>query len=124
MSDDVERRLLELEEGFWRSSTDAAYYEEHVSDDALLVFPYGVGVMDKPMVLYTVGANDRGWETFEMSEVSVLRLGEGAAMLVYQVSAVEAGDGDAFEAIVSSGYAQRGERWLLAFHQQTLAERQ
>lgn len=117
---DLTAKLEQLERGFWDSSTDTAFYGDHMADDAVMVFPYGVGAMDKQEVLYAIGANREEWSSYELSNVQVVELGEGAAVITYKVVA-ERTDADPFKAYVSSTYVRRDGVWILAFHQQTLA---
>lgn len=120
MSDDLAAELLALEQGFWGASTDPSYYEEHVAEEAVMIFPYGVGPMDKRQVLYTVGANAEGWDAYELSEVHVVPLCADAALITYRAVAERGGD-DPFEAFVASAYVRANGDWLLVFHQQTLS---
>ena len=121
MSENLEEQLLEMEHAFWQASTDPDFYRKHVAEDVVLVFPYGVGAMDKKMVLYTIGANTEEWENYEISEVGAVSLAEDAALITYKVSAERAVGDEPFEAFVSSVYIRSDGPWLLAFHQQTLA---
>jgi hypothetical protein len=41
------------------------------------------------------------------------------AVLSYEASAKRGASGEAYHALVSSGYVKRGGEWKLAFHQQT-----
>ena len=120
MTDDLTAELLALENAFWEGATDADLYREAVADDAVFVFPYGVGAMDKQMVIYAIGANDEDWLSHELTSVQVVPLGDDAAVIAYKAEA-ERPDDEPFKAWVSSTYVRRDGRWLLAFHQQTLA---
>ncbi|MCJ7724882.1 MAG: hypothetical protein MUP76_00630, partial [Acidimicrobiia bacterium] len=75
MTNDLTAELLHLEHRFWEASTDPDFYREHVAEEAVLVFPYGVGAMDKSMVLYTVGANAEEWVSHQFDDVYVVALG-------------------------------------------------
>lgn len=120
MTDDLTAELLEMEHRFWAAATDPDFYREHVADDAVMVFPYGVGAMDKDMVIYAVTASTEEWASHELEEVRVVPIGDDAAVITYQASADGAAD-RRFEAFVSSIYVRREGRWMLVFHQQTLA---
>lgn len=120
MSDTLTAELLEMEHRFWKGSTDPGTYREHMADDAVMVFPYGVGAMDKQMVVYTVGANPEEWASWDFAGVNVVPLGDDAAVITYRVHA-ERADAAPFEAFVSSAYVRRDGHWVLAFHQQTPA---
>ncbi|MBU1493623.1 MAG: nuclear transport factor 2 family protein [Actinobacteria bacterium] len=120
MTDDLTAELTALEKGFWEASTDPGFFGEHLADEAVMVFPYGVGAMDKAMVLYTIRANAEEWASVEFADARVVRLGEDAAVITYKVTA-ERNDDEPFKAFTSSTFVRRDGRWLLAFHQQTLA---
>ena len=120
MSDDLNAELLALEHRFWEASTDADFYREHLADEVLLVFPYGVGAMDKEMTVYTINASSEGWISHEFEEVQVVPIGDDAAVITYK-GIGERPDDEPFKAYVSSTYLRRDGRWLLIFHQQTLA---
>jgi hypothetical protein len=120
MVEDLADELLRLERGFWDASTDADWYDEHVAQEGILVFPYGVGAMDKRQVLYTIRANDEEWDAYHFEDVKVIPLSGDAAVITYKATA-ERADSDPFKAYVSSTYVRADGGWLLAFHQQTLA---
>lgn len=120
MAEDLTEELLSLERGFWGASTDPDYYEEHVAEEAVMVFPYGVGAMDKAQVLYTIRANEEGWDSYELDDVRVVPLSDDTAVITYRATAAR-GDSDPFEAFVSSTYVRANGDWLMTFHQQTLS---
>lgn len=120
MAENLETQLLEMEHAFWEASTDPGFYEEHVADDAVLVFPYGVGAMDKEMTIYAVTSNEGQWESHEFEDVRVMPFGEDAGLITYRATATRAGDEGEFNVQVSSAYVQRDGAWKLVFHQQTL----
>ncbi len=120
MTDDLTNELMALERGFWEAATDRDFFREHLADEAVMVFPYGVGAMDKAMVLYTIRADVEAWTSLEFTEEQVVRLGDDAAVITYKVAAGRSDD-EPFKAFISSTYVRRDGNWLLAFHQQTLA---
>ena len=120
MAEDLETQLLEMEHAFWEASTSTDFYEEHVADDAVLVFPYGVGAMDKEMTIYAVNSNEGHWESHEFEDVKVVPFCEDAGLITYRAKAIRVGDEGAFKVQVSSAYMRRDGAWKLVFHQQTL----
>jgi len=118
--DDLNAELLALEHRFWEASTDVDFYREHLADEAVLVFPYGVGALDKGMIAYTINASSEEWISHEFEEVQVVPIGDDAAVITYKAIG-ERPDDEPFEAYISSTYIRRNGRWLLVFHQQTLA---
>jgi len=120
MAESMEQQLLELEHAFWEASTDPDFYREHVAEDAVLVFPYGVGAMDKEMTIYAVNSNEGQWESHEFRDVTVMPFGDDAGLITYRAKATRIGDEGTFRAQIASAYARRDGAWKLVFHQQTL----
>lgn len=114
----VERDLIELEHRGWRalcSPDGASYYRGHLTEDALMAFPFGV--MDREEALAAM-ASTRPWATYEISEARVVSLGQDSGVVVYRVRAQRDGD-EPFSAVMSSTFVRRGGDWRLAFHQQS-----
>ena len=108
--------LLALEEAFWRAAGDRNRYSDHLSDDAVHVFP-GWGVAEREAVLAGV-ASAPPWERFEIEDPRVLGLGEDAAALVYTCRAQRAGE-IPYAAAITSVYRRSNSHWELVVHQQT-----
>jgi hypothetical protein len=113
---DLKARLLELESEFWKS--DEAFYDEHLSEDALMVFPEPVGVMDRDEILRSVAAGPR-WAALRMLDARLLRLSEQSVVLAYKAEGTRQGEGKAYRTLASSVYVMSGQDWKLAFHQQS-----
>jgi hypothetical protein len=112
----MDRAILEtLENQFW--SGDAAFYNEHLARDALMVFAEPVGVMTREHVISAVAASTR-WAEVSFEQVRFVELDANAAILSYMVRARQR-DGAEYTALLSSTYVRRGGRYWLAFHQQT-----
>ena len=120
MAENLETQLLEREHALWEAATDTGFYEEHVADEAVLVFPYGVGAMDKEMTIYAVNSNEGQWESHEFEDVKVFPFGEDAGLITYRAKGNRVGDEGAFKAQISSVYERRHGAWKMIFHQQTL----
>jgi hypothetical protein len=113
---ELARTLLALEEDFWRASGDRDRYEANLAADAVHVFP-GWGIADPDRVLSAVEAVEP-WETFEIEDAKVVRLGDDAAAIVYHARARRAGQPEYVAAIISV-YRRRDDAWELVLHQQT-----
>jgi ketosteroid isomerase-like protein len=111
-----EPSLLDLEEAFWRAAGDRARYEERLAADAVHVFP-GWGVTEREAALDAV-AQAEPWEKFTIDQGRVVLLGEGAAALVYRVTAQRTGAAP-YEAAITSVYRRTADGWELVVHQQT-----
>jgi hypothetical protein len=113
---EAEEALLALEEQFWKE--DATFYREHLTADAVLVFPDPVGVLTKEETVQAVAEAPR-WARVRMSDVRVVRLADDAAVLTYRAEAERDAQGSRYEALASSAYVFHDASWKLAFHQQT-----
>ncbi len=108
--------LLEQERAFWRAAGDRDRYASGLTDDAVHVLP-GLGVADRGSVLDGVGAASP-WDAFALEQPELLRVGDGAAALVYTARATRDGVGT-YVAAVTSVYRRTPDGWKLVVHQQT-----
>ena len=82
-------RLLELEQAFWKA--DAAWYDERLTEDALMVFPEPAGILGREAVLKSVAEAPR-WASVDITEPVVVPLNTGAMLVVYLAVARRAGE--------------------------------
>lgn len=111
--DDTE--LLDLERAFWTS--DARFYEEHLTPDCVMVFPE-MGLLERSAVLEGLEGGSR-WRSVSMSDSVVKRPSPGLAILSYEAQAMRDGHDAPHRAFVSSVYVETAGGWKLAFHQHT-----
>ena len=111
----MEAQLLELERKFWRAAGDADFYRGRFADDGRCVF--GFGILDKEATIASMAAASP-WTGVEFTDVSVVTLAPGAAVLTYAATANREGQ-EEYEATVTSVYAVRDGEWQLVTHQQT-----
>jgi uncharacterized protein (TIGR02246 family) len=114
---DVAREIEELERRGWQALSGpdgAAFYEDAMADDGLMVFP-GM-VMDKATAIATI-REVKPWATYELSDVR-LAADVNAALITYRAKAQRAGQPE-YKAVMSSVYVRRDRRWLLLLHQQS-----
>ena len=112
--------LVRLEREGWEalaSGRGGAYYREHLADDALMAFAFGV--MSREDAIAAIEAAPP-WSSFEIAEPRAVRLTDDSGVLVYGVTAQRAGD-EPYRATISSTFVRRDGAWRLAFHQQTPA---
>jgi hypothetical protein len=114
--DDLEV-LLKIEERFWKS--DAEFYRQSMTDDAVMVFPLPAGVLSREPAIEAVGRGPR-WSQVRMDNVKAVRLSNEAVLLTYEAHAERAAG--RYATLASSAYARRDGAWKLAFHQQTPIE--
>jgi hypothetical protein len=110
----LQDRLTALEREFWGG--DAAFYDEHLSDDALMVFPEPVSIMNRDETVRSIADAPR-WSDVRMEDVRMVPLTATAAVLTYRATA-RRGDDAPYLARASSVYVERDGMWTLAFHQQ------
>jgi hypothetical protein len=112
--------LLGLEREGWEalsSGRAGAYYREHLTDNALMAFPFGVMTRDE-----AIGAMESAppWSMFEIHDARVVTLTADSGVLVYRAVAQRTGEAPYF-ALVSSTFVRVRTAWKLAFHQQSPA---
>lgn len=115
---DFDVDLLALERQGWQALADGRggdYYREHLADDALTAFPFGV--IGRAAVIEAM-EQAPPWVSFELADAKVVELTEDSGVVVYRATAQRAGQRQ-YVAMISSTFVRRGGRWLLAFHQQT-----
>jgi len=112
-------RLVDLERGFWTGDGD--FYRGNLTDDAVMVFPDPVGVLDRRSIVESISAASR-WNNVEIGAPACVRVADGAALLTYRATAGREGQ-PPYEALASSLYVERGGAWRLAFHQQTPSDK-
>ena len=110
------RALLALERRFWKG--DAAFYERHLSADAVMALPVAAGILRRDQIVSSVAAAPR-WTQLRIVNPRVVRLSDTSAMLTYRAQASRDGDPAPYLAVASSAYVLAGGEWQLAFHQQT-----
>lgn len=111
-----DNELLVLEEASWRSAGDRERYAEHLSADAIHVFPKW-GLAERDAVLAGVADAD-AWQSFTIEDPQALAVGEDAVALVYRACARRRGE-QLYVAAITSVYRRRDGAWELVLHQQT-----
>ena len=114
---DVAREIEALERRGWEALSGpngASFYEEVMAADGMMVFP-GM-VLDKSTAISTI-RDVQPWSSFELSDVRVAT-DDKAALVTYRATAQRAGQAE-YEAVMSSVYVRRHDRWLLLLHQQS-----
>jgi uncharacterized protein (TIGR02246 family) len=114
---EMAREVEELERRGWEALSGpdgAAFYDDAMADDGLMVFP-GM-VMDKSTAIATI-REVQPWATYELAEVRVA-VDANAALITYRAKAQRASQPE-YEAVMSSVYVRRDGRWLLLLHQQS-----
>lgn len=116
----LEQELIEVEREGWRalsSSGAGDYYREHLTENAVMAFGFGVISRDE-----AIEAMDSAppWSSFELRAPRVVALTEDSGVVVYSVVACREGQAP-YSAVVSSTFVRQDGVWKLAFHQQTPA---
>jgi Domain of unknown function (DUF4440) len=114
----VEQELIQVERRGWDalcSDNAATYYREHLTEDALMAFPFGL--MDREEALRAMAAAEP-WSRYDMQDPRVVSLGPDAGVVVYTVTAQRQGQ-EPFTAVLSSTFVRRDGEWKTAFHQQS-----
>jgi hypothetical protein len=112
--------LLGLERQGWKalsSGRAGEYYREHLADDALMAFPFGV--MTRKEAIDAMESAPP-WSMFEIHDARVVALTPDSGVLAYRAVAQRTGEAPYF-AIISSTFVRVRGTWKLAFHQQSPA---
>lgn len=107
-----------LERRGWEalSSPDgAAFYDDLMADDGVMVFP-GL-VLDKSATIRAI-AGERPWASHELADVRVIEATPDSGMVTYRATSQRKGE-DPYRALMTTVYARRDGRWRLILHQQT-----
>ena len=116
---ELEKRLLDIERKLW--TNDAVFYESHLIDESLLVFPE-TGVITRSVAVDAIlaeNAEGRRWTEVQFDDVRSLQLANDAALLTYRVTGRWEHEEAKSLALASSVYVERDGAWKLAIHQQT-----
>jgi hypothetical protein len=109
--------LEQLERSGWEALSGpdgAAFYEDAMADEGLMVFP-GM-VMTKPEAVAAIRAAPP-WRRFSLSNIRTTT--DGCAGLVTYTANAERDPGTTYTATMSSVYVRRAGRWRLLLHQQS-----
>ena len=112
----TEKDLLALEKKFWTG--DTKFYRDNVDDSALIAFgPDMAGVMSNKEIASSAGQGNR-WKNLDIKFKGLIEPADDVAILSYEANATRS-NGEAYAALVSTGYARRDDGWKMVFHQQT-----
>jgi hypothetical protein len=117
ITDDLPARLLHEEHAGWQAILEGRggeYYQRTMTKDALVIVPGGVFNRNS---IATSFAQATPWDSYELREPAVIRLGERAGVLVYRASA-RRGD-ETVELNMSTTYLFEDGGWCVAAHQQS-----
>ena len=112
--------LIDVERAGWEalsSGRGGAYYREHLTEDALMAFSFGVMTRDEAIAGMESAPP---WASYEIKDPRVVELTEDSGVVVYAVEARRDGQ-EPYSAVVSSTFVRQDGAWKLAFHQQTPA---
>ncbi|MCU1441960.1 MAG: hypothetical protein JWQ59_110 [Cryobacterium sp.] len=117
ITDDLPARLLHEEHAGWQAILEGRggeYYRMTMTRDALMVVPGAV--INREQVAASF-ATAPPWDSYELREPAVIRLGERAGILVYRARAVRGNE--TVELRMSTTYLFEDGGWCIAAHQQT-----
>jgi hypothetical protein len=111
--------LLDLERSAWDALSSegeaAAFYEDVLAHDVLMLLPGGMVIDDRDQVLASM--QGAAWSSYELADERVLDLGPSSAVVAYKATARR--DGKDYTALFNSTYIREDAGWKLALHQQT-----
>jgi hypothetical protein len=112
------KELLDLEKGFWTG--DAAYYAAHADAECLVAFPQMAQAISNADLAKTASKPHR-WRDLDIDVKGMVEPGSDIVMLTYEAHATRE-NGEAYDALVSTGYVHRVNGWKMMFHAQTPLE--
>ncbi|WP_139415949.1 nuclear transport factor 2 family protein [Agromyces laixinhei] len=120
ITDDLPARLMHEEHAGWRAIVEGRggeHYQRAMTRDALMVVDGAM--LGRDEILDAFRSGPPPWESYELHEPAVIRLGDRAGILVYRAVA-RRGD-DTVNLRMSTTYLNEGGSWRVAAHQQTAA---
>jgi hypothetical protein len=111
-------RLIALEHEGWDALVAGAggrYYREHLTDDALMAFPFAV--LTRAATIEAMESAP-AWERYAIRDPQVVALSDDGGIVVYEVVAQRPGE-EPYAAVVSTTFVRDGDVWKVAFHQQS-----
>lgn len=119
ITDDLPARLLHEEHAGWRAilaGRGGAHYARSMTRDGIMIVEGAVLGRDDMMTSF---ASTPPWDSYEIHEPAVVRLGDHAGILAYRAVA-RRGD-DVANLRMSTTYLYDDGAWHVAAHQQTPA---
>ncbi|MER8506615.1 hypothetical protein [Mesorhizobium sp. M0199] len=107
--------LLDIEKGFWTG--DADYFKANADTECLVAFPQMARVMSNADLAKTATEPNR-WRDLDIDLKGIIEPGSDIVMLTYEARATRQ-NGEAYAALVSTGYVHRVNGWKMMFHAQT-----
>lgn len=119
ITDDLPARLIHEERTGWQAILEGRggeHYRESMTRDGLMIVPGAVLGRDQVAASF---AGVAPWDSYEMHQPAVIRLGDHAGILVYR--AVAKRGAETVELNMSTTYVFHDGGWCVALHQQTPA---
>lgn len=107
--------LLDIERGFWSGGAD--YFKANADTECLVAFPQMARVMSNSDLAATATDPNR-WRDLDIDLKGIIEPGSDIVMLTYEARATRQ-NGEAYAALVSTGYVHRVNGWKMMFHAQT-----
>ncbi len=119
-SDSVEAQIVALEKSAFEAwkNKDRKFFEDHMSEAGQYLDSNGVG--GKAQYVKAIINNNCTVSSYSLDNTKVTMLSEDVALLTYRYAhnAVCGGSPEASPLWSSTLYVKRGDKWLIAFHQE------
>ena len=115
---ELRHTLVSTETAGWQALSDgtgADFYDQHLTADAIMVFPFGV--LARQQSIESIRAAPP-WATFAIEEPRIVELDNDSAILTYRATAQRQGEAP-YSALMTTVFVWSEGRWMTAFHQQT-----
>ena len=113
---ELQDRLLDIERKLWTGGPEE--YHRHLDQDCLIAFSDDMAGVSTRDQIASSAADSPRWRDLDLDPRGLIRPSDDVALLTYRASA-RRGEGERYEALVSSCYMRRDGDWRMVFHQQT-----
>lgn len=106
--------LWQIERRLWLDGAD--FFADHMADDALMVFPDPVGILEGEAIVEGLRHAPR-WSSVDMEEQTTVER-DGGVILAYRATGQRNGQ-EPYKAFCMSVYEPKAGGWRITAHQQT-----
>lgn len=103
--------LMEMEKGFWNALDNPTFYHDNMAKDALAVIGGEVKTRDDAVAM--TRETPMKWDSIRFQNPRFVQITDDTAAVTYEASA-DQNTGERYAATITSVYAKRDGKWLLA----------
>lgn len=107
----TQNELMEMEKGFWNALDNPTFYNDNMAKDALAVIGGEVKTHDDAVAM--TREMPMKWDSIRFQNPRFVQITDDTAAVTYEASA-DQNTGEHYAATITSVYAKRDGKWLLA----------